>query len=66
MGDKGEPGSPSRQIIQAALMAGMGVAVCTCDGKEDSHRPGFVHDLECSMGKARQRMRELLASKPAP
>jgi len=34
MGDIGEPGSPSRQIVRAALLAGRGVAACNCNARE--------------------------------
>jgi len=59
MGDPDAPGSPSREIIRAALLAGCGIAVCNCEAKE-SFDPGTKHADSCSVEKAGRRMVEIL------
>lgn len=59
MGDYGEPGSPSRQIIRAALCAGLGIAVCNC-GAEKLSDPGTQHANSCPIKEAKRRAVEIL------
>ena len=55
----GEPGSPSREIIRAALLAGLGVAICNCKVKKPFD-PGTIHADNCPHGEANRRMVEIL------
>lgn len=57
MGDPGEPGSPSREITRAALLAGLGIASCTCKTKNDS---ALEHEPSCEIAQARVRGAEIL------
>ena len=57
MGDPGEPGSPSREIRRAALLAGLGIATCRCKAKDES---AVEHESHCEVAQARARAAEIL------
>ncbi|OGY96910.1 MAG: hypothetical protein A2122_01420 [Candidatus Liptonbacteria bacterium GWB1_49_6] len=67
MGEPGEPGSPSREIIRAGLASGLGMAMCstTCPAR-NSGDPNAVHDLECPVEEAGRRMVEILRKESSP
>lgn len=55
MGDPCEPGSPSREVVRAALLSGLGTANCNCGTNDD-----VIHDPRCPIAVARDRaMKEL-------
>lgn len=64
MGEPGEPGSYSREVIRAALAAGLGVALCSPDCPADnSTQPGVRHNPECPVEQAQRCAAEILKSR---
>ena len=55
--EQGQPGSASRELFRAWLLAGGGLDICRCKG--DPHSL-FGHDPECDVTKTRERMTEIM------